>query len=166
MIISCAPQAFGISKNRVQQDEKFTSIHSLKDNRDSEGLSEFFMDPDPQIRELAFEAMGSVQDTLSIDAIFYGLSDLNPDVRSAAGFSIGQTIRLMTNPDPVLELKLIRAIASETDPMVAKELFISLGTAYKNPQTDFLSNYQTTNPIILEGISWGIYRAGLNGYFN
>ena len=166
LIISCAPQVFGFSKKQVPQNDKFISIHTFQDNRNTEGLSEFFTDPDPSTRELAFEAMGSVQDTLSIDKLFVGLSDLNPDVRSAAGYSIGQTIRLITNPDPVLELKLIRAIASETDPTVAKELFISLGTAFKNPQTAFLSNYQTTNPIILEGISWGIYRAGLNGYFD
>ncbi len=165
-MISCAPQVFGFSQNRFSLSEKFIAVHTLQDERDVSGIIEYFSDIDPHIRKIAFEAMASVQDSASINDIMIGLSDADPEVRIAAAYSLGQTLRIISLPDPTLELKFIKHIASESDPRVARELFISLGTAFKNPETSFLSNYRATDPMILEGIAWGIYRSGLNGSFD
>ena len=163
LMISCAPQVFGFSKNRPSMDDKFIEIHMLQDERNMGGIRAFYTHEDPDIREVAYKAMASIQDTLFAEDLFDGLmTDPVSEVRIAAAYALGQTTRLITRPDPTYEVKLIKLIATDKDPRVVRELFICLGTISRQPETSFLTNYRSTDPIILEGIAWGIYRAGLN----
>ncbi len=152
-----------IKPAREAKPDAFRIIHDLQDKRDTGSLLLWIRSDDDEARELAYLAFASVQDTSVISHLIDGLSDPLPAVRIAAAYALGQTGRMLSIPDPKFELAVIRAISMEKESEVKRELFEALGKISNDTGLSFLAYYQTDDPVILEGISRGIYRAGVNG---
>lgn len=163
---ACAPKASGPKSSKEYIENSYRAIHDLKDKRDSIGLQSFLMDSEPQLRITAFEAMASLQDTSSMSSLLNGLQDSENRVRLAAAYAIGQTARTLSTPDPKISVRIINVISKESDPAVLSELLKSLGKSADDTGLKFLSSYSTVDTGIMEGIAWGIYRAGLDGKSN
>ena len=163
---ACAPKTSGPKSSKVYIENSYRAIHDLKDKRDSKALESFLMDSEPVLRLTAFEAMASIQDTLAVASLLNGLQDRDSKVRLAAAYAIGQTARILSSPDPKISVRIINAVSKESDPAVVSELLKSLGKSADDTGLKFLSSYSTVDPDVMEGIAWGIYRAGLDGKSN
>ncbi|MBI4546560.1 MAG: peptidylprolyl isomerase [Ignavibacteriae bacterium] len=80
-----------------KRQEKIEFILRLQDLRSiSEGsMLNLLSDPDPIVRERAFRAYGSIQDTSVLHLLVNALWDKSSDVQFAAAFAIGQTAGLL-----------------------------------------------------------------------
>lgn len=155
LILSCSKQEdVGINKF---SDPVIRQIYTLKDERKSDELLAFVSHENADYRREAIYAFGSVQDTMAIALIGSNLSDMDPEIRRAAAFALGQ----MKEKEAMNAL--ITRFESEEQSMVQYELLTAMGKCVGGDHLNFLFNFQTEDSLLLEAKAWAIYNAGLRG---
>ena len=162
---SCAARSDIQTNVRLHIEDSYRMIHDLQDARNGGGITRFLSDPEPAVRNTAYEAYASIQDTNYISDLLNGLQDTESKVKIAAAYALGQTLRTV-KANSQTEIRIINAISKESVASVKSQLFKTLGRSGGETGMKFLASYATTDPVILTGISWGIYSAGLRGSFN
>ncbi len=145
-------------KNNKFSDSTLISISDLQDRRQVDSLSLWLENENPLYRKEACLAFASVQDSLVVPAL--GLivkQDNDEQVRAAAAFALGQTFCKQS------EVSLTESLATEKSANVLREILEALGKVISKPNTGILSNYISTDSIVLSGKVWGLYRLALRG---
>jgi cyclophilin family peptidyl-prolyl cis-trans isomerase/HEAT repeat protein len=141
------------SKNNFD-DEQAVTIANLQDRRVNDSLVSFLYSDKTEYRRAAALAMGSVQDTTAIDTLGR-LATPDLQTRINAAFALGQ----MYN-NKSMKWLLYGELGDE--PQVRREIFEAMGkVASKDELAMFPSKESDFN--VIDGIAWGIYRAGLRG---
>lgn len=154
VLISCSDKrSSGINKF---SDPVIQKIYDLKDKRLSDSLYQYFSHPDSLYRKEAVLAFGSIQDSLALHKIGKLMfNEPSSSVRKAAAFAIGQIQSTES------ERLLLGAVMKEKNKYVMSELLEAYGKTTRQ--------WQLIQPSLLKdtgdatGVSWSIYRAGLNG---
>ncbi len=143
-------------------DEEFQEIFNLQDRQLTDSLIAFFQHKNPNYRYSAALAMGSIQDTLALDALSFLLEDEIDEVRAAAAFSIGQIghpkgasllMQNFNNNDTLGQFgKANRAIL---------EAIGKCGDLSTLKLLSTIKTYQIQDTALLQGQCWGIYRYAL-----
>jgi len=94
--------------------EDILRIQDLRTPHDGK-LRAALSDPDPLVREQAFLAYASLQDSSALPQLTAGLADPSAEVQGAAAFAIGQTGTLLSEPSRrILEEEILWRRLSET----------------------------------------------------
>lgn len=145
-------------KNNKFSDDTLISISDLQDKRQVDSLSLFLKNENPLYRKEACLAFASVQDSLVAPVLSKALKqDEDEQVRAAAAFALGQTICKQA------EIALTESLSTEKSTGVLREALEALGKVLSKQNTSVLSNYVSTDSIVLTGKVWGLYRLALRG---
>lgn len=139
-------------------DPIIVEIYNLKDKRWSNSLYPFFKSRNPLYRAEAAMAFGSIQDSTANN--YLGdllLHDSASTVRKSAAFALGQTGGLSASQ------LLLNALQSEKQNLVLREVLENFGKVLSHDQLNFLLDFTSQDPIILEGKLWGMYRCRNRG---
>lgn len=143
-------------------DPDFQQIFDFQDRQLTDSLIGYFRHKNPHYRYSAAIAMGSIQDTMAIDALSFLLQDEIDEVRAAAAFAIGQIghprgapllIQHFNQGDTLgLYKKSNRAIL---------EAIGKCGDISTLQLLSTITTYQPQDTALLQGQCWGIYRYAL-----
>ena len=154
--LACTPKTNEENKASLQNKfskEIFLHIADLQDRRDSDSLVQFFSHENPEYRQAAALAFGSIQDSGAISSLNRLLNDVDTHVRIAAIYALGQT-----GTDSA-QYSLLRSLPVEEVTAVRKEVLIALGKCITEENYDALVNFQPKDSLEMEGLLWGLYRA-------
>ncbi|WP_082893379.1 peptidylprolyl isomerase [Rufibacter ruber] len=135
-------------------DATLRNIYTLQDERSTASLLPFLQRPEAMYRREAALAFASVQDTTAIPALAPLLQDQDPEVRKAAAYALGQMGSVSAEP------LLMAAYGSDRDPAVRAEMLEAWGKTASQRGVDMLGTFSTTQPQLLAGQAWALYRAG------
>ena len=138
-------------------DSVHIRIGDLQDRRKGDSLLSYLHHPNALYREHALMALGSIQDTLLVEAMRESLRDEDASVRYAAAFALGQT-RCAASEQFIEE-----ALKSEKDLRVRSRLYESYG------RTTRRWNIQQTSPsdsVEAIGFAWGMFRTPSDSVLN
>lgn len=131
-------------------------IADLQDRRLADSLQIYLDHENPQYRQEAVLAFGSVQQTPNVDKIGKLLL-MDPDdaVRRAAAFALGQI------QHPSCERILLGALMKEKVSLNVREILNAYGKVTNRWQIDASAFLDDT--LKSQGLAWSLYRAGLRG---
>jgi cyclophilin family peptidyl-prolyl cis-trans isomerase/HEAT repeat protein len=146
-----------ISAKNKFSDEIFLQIAEFQDRRDSDSLVQFFDKEQPEYRAAAALAFASVQDSGVVGQLNRLLQDVDTDVRLAAIYALGQI-----GTDSA-QNSLLYSLQLEDTIVVRKEVLTALGKCITIENYDELLNFDASDSLEMEGLSWGLYEAALRG---
>ncbi len=151
LLLSCT----GNKEKNIFQDKALREIYTLQDHRDSKGLFPYFKNKNPLYRKYAALSFASVQDKEAVDELILLLSDVDPGVRRAAVFALGQTADIKAEPG------LLKSFKTEKSDNIKMAILESLGKCGGEESLEFLSDplLSRSNDLIMRGQALGIYRA-------
>lgn len=156
IILACQSQTQKPTPNKNKfSDPVIVQIYDHQDRRNVKELTAFFNDDEATYRAEAALALSSVQDPRSLPILAHLLYDSSSKVRKAAAYALGQLY------DSAASDHLAQALANEESPIVRKELLEALGKVITQPQVSLFYDQVAETEKEKEGLSWGIYRAGL-----
>lgn len=132
-----------------KKTETTTKIADLQDRRATDSLLIYLNSEDDAERRAAALAFASVQDTAAIKA----LDKLNI---VEAAFALGQMY------DPKATAPLAARLYNE-DPHQLREVYEAFGKVIRNKSDLKAFDTKSSDTLVLAGIAWGIYRAGVRG---
>lgn len=141
-------------------DAVVASIYEAQDRRDTKTLLGFLNHENAKYREEAAMAFGSVQDSAAISYLSLLLDDKNAKVRKAAAYALGQS------SDSSVVVPLTQALVEEDTLVVRKEMIEALGKVIPMTQLITLQNMLSTDDLVKEGVSWGLYRAAVRNVYD
>ncbi len=141
-------------------DPNLRDIYTLQDERNTAALLSYLQDGKQTYRQEAALAFASVQDTLALPQLLSLLTDTAAEVRSAAGYAIGQIGHNKA------EEALVRHIEQETNSTVQAGLLEALGKIATLQGVNYLANYKPDSDEAMAGQAWGLYRAGQRQVYN
>lgn len=137
------------------KDPVFVKIADFTDRRLSDSLQFFLTDENPVYRSEVALAFASVQDTITNSHLAELLrSDTSASVRRAVAFALGQT------GGPVAVEALMSAINDRSN-MVVREVLEALGKTISAEEVTILKEFDSSDPLLQEGLAWSYYRLGL-----
>lgn len=157
ILLGCASVACTSKKSPNKfSDNGLVKIAEYQDRRWSDSLYQFFEHEKTIYRRDAVLAFSSIQDTTAVEKIGQILlNDPQPEVRSAAAFSLGQI-----GTSKAYEV-LMHALASENDEDVSREIIEACGkTGWKDNAIKHIQQVEGGKSI---GFAWSYYRLGLRG---
>ncbi len=164
LFTSCVPENVTYSDeiNVDLSNSEYLRIMDLQDRQEIDSLYQFFSKEDPTQRYLAVQAMASIKNPASLDSLSTMLYDANLFVRAAAAYAMGQI------GEPKSATFLINAFKPQ-DTFDVNNIFNAniLEAIGKVGDANFLramstvKSYRTTDTLLLEGQTRGIYRYAL-----
>ncbi|HTF18986.1 MAG TPA: peptidylprolyl isomerase, partial [Chryseolinea sp.] len=137
-------------------DTTYIRIGDLQDRRMSDSLIAYLDHSQPAYRQQALIALGSIQDSMTMEPVGELLADAEASVRHAAAFALGQT-RCRAS-----ERLLRGAIDREVDPLVRAKLYESYGRATLRWDLWDIP----TDTITAAGFAWGLFRTAGDSLLN
>ena len=132
-------------KKNIFEDREIRHIADLQDRRKTDSLLIYLSSDNVEYRKRAALAFASVQDTSAVKELWHV-----PDVEAV--FALGQ----MYNPGSIEALK--ERLGRGNPANIRREAFEALGKVIRKDDLKII--HDTTDA---EGLTWGIYRAGLRG---
>lgn len=137
-------------------DPVLLKIADLQDRRMPDSLYPYFDHKNVVYRKEAVQAFASLQDSGAVNKIGkLLLADVEPEVRKAAAFALGQIQNV--NGESIL----LDGLMKEKDSGIVLEMLQSYGKTTKKWRHVRPSLLNDTT--LAEGVAWSIYRAGLRG---
>lgn len=143
--------------NNKFSDEILRNIEDLQDRRDVEQLMPFLNDENATYRAAAVEAMASIQDSTTIEPLTNALKDSSVEVRKLAAYALGQCYHQQA------EESLLYGLHIEDTLAVRKVMLEALGKCVTEKNLNYFATYHADDSLELEGLAWGMYRAGIRG---
>ncbi|MDH5599169.1 MAG: HEAT repeat domain-containing protein, partial [Cyclobacteriaceae bacterium] len=163
IVVACEQHSQQIKNEQTAyySDAVIKKLYDFQDRREVDSLRAFFSNPNPAYRNQAVQAMASVQDRTSINALMYVLvNDKDVQVRRSAAYALGQTY------DSTAAEVLFQAYDLEDSLLVRKEILEGLGKCVTQRDLPMLNRLQVTTRLEMEGLAWGIYRAALRNVYD
>jgi len=160
LAIACDQQSSDyntISAQNKFSDETLQQIADFQDRRQADSLVKFFEYENSKYREAAALAFGSLQDSNAISYLNRLLKDVDPDVRIATIYALGQI------GTQSAESSLLYSLHMEDTIAVRKEVLAALGKCITQEKYEQLATFQPQDSLEMEGLSWGLYRAAIRG---
>ncbi|HRI78350.1 MAG TPA: HEAT repeat domain-containing protein, partial [Cyclobacteriaceae bacterium] len=138
-------------------DPVLVKIYDLKDRRSTDSLLQYLNSENLTHRQEAVLAFASVQDSMASQALGnILLEDPDSRARTCAAFALGQTggFQAVNALIPALE---------DSDREVVREVLEALGKTILKKDFGILTNYQSGDTLLQEGLAWACYRLALRG---
>ena len=132
-------------------------IYNFQDERITDSLQAYVSNEDANHLTLASLTFGSVQDSSANKVLLQLLKNTDPEVRSAAAFSLGQT------GGSKLDEVLKNHISNEQSVKVRAILLEAFGKVCSKESALWLLELPHTNNDDTRGIAWSLYRIALRG---
>ena len=165
IIYSCQPKVEKKTQSKPEihnrfKDSIFVKIYDFQDKRDTKSLLAYLTNEKPEYREAAALAFASIQDTSVIPHLNPLLLDRQYKVRLAAAYSLGQIAH------PKALEGLFSQFANDNNVQVGFTILEAIGKCAVKETPKKLSELRINEDTLKVGLAYGLYRAGLKGFFS
>lgn len=142
--------------NKFSNNVALLEVLQAKNDQDGKALRAFLKHEQPDVREQAALAFGSMADTLDRQPLRTALQDRVPSVRRMVAFALGQ-LGLKADVAP-----LLKRLNKENDPDVCIALLHAAGKCATKEKVAKLNAFAPTNKADSIGLMWATYSIALS----